>query len=85
MKQLTIRGLPPDIEKEVAREASENGLSYNKAIISLLKRAAESGRKGNKALCHDLDHLCGRWNDREGEEFEQHLLEQRRIDENLWK
>jgi len=85
MKQLTIRGLPPDIEKEVAREASKNGLSYNKAIISLLRRAAESGGKGKKTLCHDLDHLCGRWNELEGEEFEQQFLEQRRIDENLWK
>lgn len=85
MKQLTIRGLPPEIEKKVADEASRNGLSYNKAIISLLRKAADTGKNSRKAVYHDLDHLCGSWNEQEGAEFETQLLEQRRIDENLWK
>jgi hypothetical protein len=85
MKQLTLRGLPPEVEKKVAEEASRKGLSYNKAIISLLKKATDSVHDKGKAVYHDLDHLCGVWNEDEGAEFEEHLLEQRKIDENLWK
>jgi len=85
VKQLTIRGLPPEIEKIVEEEARRKGLSYNKAIISLLRKAIGREQAEKKTACHDLDHLCGRWNEAEGMEFEKRLLEQRRIDANLWK
>ena len=87
MKQMTVRGIPREVETMIKKEAERKGLSFNKAFISFLERA--SGRKGKekkkKALCHDLDHLSGVWAKEEGETFKKTLQFQRKIDEDLWK
>ena len=87
MKQITLRGIPVEIERIIKKEAEKKGLSLNKAFISLLKKNAgtrERMRKG-KSLHHDLDHLSGVWTRSEAEEFTRHLEFQRKIDEDLWK
>ena len=87
MKQITLRGIPADVERMIKREAEDKRLSLNKAFISLLEKA--TGRKEKvqkrKFLHHDLDHLCGIWTKREAEEFLKSVEFQRTIDEGLWK
>jgi hypothetical protein len=87
LKQITLRGIPVDIERMIKREAERKGLSLNKAFVSILEKA--TGTKGKaqkrKSLHHDLDHLCGSWTKREAEAFTKTVEFQRRIDEDLWK
>ena len=87
MKQITLRGIPADLERMIKREAEDKRLSLNKAFISLLEKA--TGRKEKvpkrKFLHHDLDHLCGVWTKREAEAFLKSVEFQRTIDEDLWK
>jgi len=87
LKQITLRGIPLEIERMIKREAEKKGLSLNKAFISLLEKTA--GAKGNmrkgKPLHHDLDHLYGIWTRSEAEEFTRNVEFQRKIDEDLWK
>ena len=87
MKQITLRGIPVEIERMIKKEAERKGLSLNKAFVSILEKA--TGRKGNvekkKFLHHDLDHLCGIWSKKEAEEFIKNVEFQRPIDEDLWK
>ncbi|MBA4348459.1 MAG: hypothetical protein C0415_00510 [Thermodesulfovibrio sp.] len=86
MKQITIRSIPNEIEKIVKKEASEKGLSLNKAFISLLERGSVvKAIKKRKTLYHDLDHLSGIWSDEEAARFNSILEMQRKIDEDLWK
>ena len=87
MKQITLRGIPVDIERMIKREAERKGLSLNKAFISLLEKATGTKEKVQKRkfLHHDLDHLCGIWTKREGEGFTKTIEFQRSIDEDLWK
>ncbi|MEI9479111.1 MAG: hypothetical protein WCO26_21415 [Deltaproteobacteria bacterium] len=88
MKQITLRGIPEDIEKKAKKEADSKGLSLNKAFLSLLKGSAGmslKAKKRNKTLNHDLDHLSGKWTKEEAETFDRNLGLQRRIDEDLWK
>ena len=87
MKQITLRGIPVDIERMIKREAERKGLSLNKAFISLLEKATGTKEKAQKRkfLHHDLDHLCGIWTKREGEGFTKTIEFQRSIDEDLWK
>ena len=87
MKQITIRGIPGEVEKVVKKEAERKGMSLNKAFISLLEKAAgiKKGAKKQKSLYHDLDHLCGIWTKEEAKAFERNLELQREIDEDLWK
>ena len=35
MKQLTIRGIPDELENIIRKEAAEKGVSLNKALVSL--------------------------------------------------
>lgn len=87
MKQITLRGIPVEIERMIKREAERKGLSLNKAFISLLEKATGTKEKVQKRkfLHHDLDHLCGIWTKREGEGFTKTIEFQRSIDEDLWK
>jgi len=88
VKQITLRGIPGEIEKKARREADSKGLSLNKAFLSLLQRSSGIGlraKKRNKTLNHDLDHLSGKWTKEEAETFDRNLGLQRRIDETLWK
>ena len=87
MKQVTLRGIPVEIERMIKREAESKGLSLNKAFISLLEKTTGTKEKVQKRkfLHHDLDHLCGIWTKREAEEFMKNVAFQRTIDEGLWK
>ena len=87
MKQITVRGVPVEVEKMIKREAESKGLSLNKAFLSLLgKTTGAKGKSQRKNLMHhDLDHLCGVWTKREAEEFIKAVAFQRTTDEDLWK
>lgn len=87
MKQLTIRGIPDEVEKVIEREAKRKRKSKNKIVVSLLEEATRvrPSKSNGVKLFHDLDHLCGSWSAKEAERFEMHLRDQRRIDEDIWK
>ena len=87
MKQITLRGIPVEIERMIRKEAERNGVSLNKAFLSLLAKTTGTKEKAkkNKFPHRDLDHLCGIWTKREAEEFTRNFELQRRIDEDLWK
>ena len=87
MKQITLRGIPVEIERMIKREAERKGMSLNKAFISLLEKTTGTKEKAQKkkSLHHDLDHLCGIWTKREADGFTKNVEFQRTIDEDLWK
>ncbi len=87
MKAITLRNLPPELEKTVRKEAERKRTSINKAVISLLERKVEGRKKTkNKTREHDdLDALAGSWTKKEAAEFDHTLAAQRSIDPELWK
>jgi len=88
VKQITLRGIPEEIEKKVRKEADRKGLSFNRAFLSILEGSSGirlNAKKREKTLNHDLDHLSGKWTKEEGEAFNKTLGLQRSIDEDLWK
>jgi hypothetical protein len=87
MKQITIRGIPSEVEKAIRNESKRKGLSLNKVIISFLERTIGiQKKKAAKPLSyHDLDNLAGAWSKTEADEFERNLKDQRQIDEDIWR
>jgi hypothetical protein len=87
LRQITLRGIPVEIERMIIKEAERKGLSLNKAFISLVEKATGTKEKmqKRKSIHHDLDHLCGIWTKRDAEEFTKNVEFQRTIDEGLWK
>jgi len=87
LKQITLRGIPADVERMIKREAEDKRLSLNKAFIFVLEKATGRREKmqKRKLLHHDLDHLCGIWTKREAKAFLKSVEFQRTIDKDLWK
>lgn len=86
MKQITIRGIPAEIEKLVRKEAQKKGISINKAFLSLIeKTTGVRGAQKDKAACHDLDRFFGIWTKAEASRFNDCLEKQRSIDDDIWK
>lgn len=45
MRAITLRNLPPEIEKAIEERASRHGESLNKAVIGILKESVTPARK----------------------------------------
>lgn len=85
MKAITVRNIPPGVAKAVREKARKEGLSLNRAVVSLLEEAAGVTPRGKPAVHHDLDHLAGTWSQAEYDEFMASLRDQRQIDAEMWK
>lgn len=72
---LTLRKLPPEVEREIIRTAANDKTSRCRAAVGLLERAV-SGRK-HSVVHHDLDRLAGSWNAKEARSFDTALKKQR--------
>ncbi len=86
MKAITLRNIPPEVEKVICEKARESAQSLNRTVIHLLEETI-GGRRSKKTrpLHHDLDALVGRWSADEYSAFKRSLGRQRVIDEELWK
>ena len=86
MKAITLRNIPPQLDKRIQEEASSSGASLNKTVIRLLLKATGLGTRDSGARrFNDLDHLAGTWSEQEAADFDRVLAEQRQIDDQLWE
>lgn len=85
MKTITIRNMPPRIERAIRERARARKTSANKAVIGLLEDHLGSSVAEPAAEYHDLDDLAGVWSEREAGSFDASLARQRAIEEDLWK
>lgn len=86
LNQITIRGIPAEIEKLIKKEAQKKGISLNKAFVSLIKKTTGvKDQPQKKTPRHDLDRFFGIWAKGEASSFDDSLELQRRIDDDLWK
>ena len=83
MRQITVRGIPEDLQREIQSRARAHGESLNKSVIRLLKQAVGLDRPEKKK--RDLSALAGTWGSREATEFERNVRVFEAIDEDLWK
>ena len=85
MKAITLRNLPPQLDRTIRERAKKKGVSVHKVVIGLLQdHLGESERKTVRRY-HDLDDLSGSWTRQEAEAFDRALEKQRGIDSEMWK
>jgi plasmid stability protein len=85
MKTMTIRGLEPELMEKLKSNARRQDKSLNQFVIDMLKQ--QMGMKKEKkftAVYHDLDHLFGRWSDKEFERIQGKIDAERKVDQELW-
>jgi hypothetical protein len=86
MKQLSIRGFDEELENRLRELAKKKGVSLNKAAILLLRKGAGVGldRSQSNVIGGSLDHLMGRWSEKQEREFLKTLEVLETVDESLW-
>lgn len=87
MKQLTLRGFGPDLERKIRELARREGLSLNQAALHLMRRGAGLHNKepASDVVGSSLDFLIGKWTDKEAEQVLRAIEDFERIDEQLWR
>lgn len=85
MKAVTLRNLPPQLDRTIRQRAKKKGVSVNKVVISLLQDHLGESERRTVRRYHDLDELAGVWSRQEAEIFERSLAKQRAIDPEMWK
>jgi len=87
MKQLSLRGFDPELEKQIREIARKEGISLNRATLRLLRRGAglEKGSKSADVVGDSLDHLIGKWSAEESEAFLKSIEPLEQIDRSFWK
>ena len=87
MKQLSLRGFDPELEKRIREIARTEGLSLNRATLRLLRKGAglEAAQKSEAVVGDSLDHLIGKWSAEEEREFLEGIEPLEQIDRSFWK
>lgn len=85
MKTITIRGITPEMDREVKRRAKESELSINEWFLRMLRQWTGLEKRPFLREEHDLDALAGTWSDEEAEEITRSLQYFEQIDKEQWK
>jgi len=87
LKQLTLRGFDPALERRLRLEARNGGTSLNQAALRLLRRGAGLGdeRTAPNAVGSALDHLIGTWSEADARSLQEATTVFDRVDEAFWK
>jgi hypothetical protein len=84
MKAVTLRNIRPELARVIRRRATQKGISFNKAVISLLEESLALQQKRSVRTHHDLDELAGAWTRKDADTFDKSLADQRRIESEIW-
>ena len=84
MTQITLRGMDPEIEREVRRLARKMGKSLNHVILDMIYHHTGPKKGDKRPLANSLRTLAGGWSEREASEFLESIKSCEQIDEEMW-
>jgi predicted CopG family antitoxin len=84
MKSITIHGLDDALDRLIREKAENEGLSLNKTIKKLLRKALGLYENG---IDHrdDFEKFSGQWSDKDLVEFNQQTKEFNVVDDGDWQ
>jgi hypothetical protein len=87
VRQLTLRGFDPELERRIQKVARDEGISLNQAVLRLLRKGAglDTVKEDDDVVGAALDDLIGTWSDEEAEEFDRAVSDFDAIDEEMWR
>jgi len=85
VNQITVRGIAPEVEKQIRRKAKATGKSLNKVMLELIGGSAGSEKRRKKPAGASLAELAGGWSEKEAREFEESVRVFEEIDEATWR
>jgi ribosomal protein S24E len=86
MKTITVRGIDAPLAEKLKKTAKNEGKSVNQLVIDSIKdRLGEGNEKHFSVVYHDMDHLFGKWTQKEFEAIQGKIDAERKIDQELWR
>ncbi len=84
MKSITIHGLDTDLESLIRDLAKKEGLSLNKTIKKLLRKALGVSEQG-KDHREDFVEFLGQWSKEDRIQFEKQIEDVKKVDVGEWQ
>lgn len=83
MRQITIRGLEPEVEQKIRQMASDNHISINQVLKEIIYK--EFGKGKRKPRGASLREIAGGWSQEMADEFNLAIQFCEQIDEEMWR
>jgi hypothetical protein len=77
---ISLRNLPPEVEKAILETSHREGISLNKATLRLLQASLRKPARNT-----DFEEFFGKWSDAEADAFNAVLAEMRKVDPADWE
>jgi hypothetical protein len=84
MGQITLRGLDPEVEKEVRKLSKTTNKSINRVIQEIIYKHSGFSQKLGRAS-NSLRKLAGGWSEEDASSFFETIKSCEQIDEDMWK
>jgi hypothetical protein len=84
MKNLTIRGIDPELDRALRSKSKNKKESINQTVLKILKNAFGLSKPVIFKTYDDLDDLAGTWSEEDESYFNEQIKEMRKIDRDLW-
>lgn len=84
MTQITLRGMDPEIEREIRRLARKRGKSLNRVILDMIYHHTGLKKGGKRPPANSLRTLAGGWSEKDASEFLESIKSCEQIDDEMW-
>ncbi len=85
MSQITIRGIAPEVEKEIRRISQTTGKSLNRVIQDIIYQHTGFHQKRQTTPAESLRKLAGGWSEKEASGFLDSIKACEQLDAEMWK
>ena len=84
MRQITLRGMDPEVEHTIRRIAKTTGKSLNRVILDMIHQYTGLNKKNKNPPAASLRDLAGGWSDKDAAEFLDSIKSCEQIDKEMW-
>jgi len=84
MRQITLRGMDPEVERTIRRMAKTTGKSLNRLILDMIHQHTGLSKKNKNPPAASLRELAGGWSAEDAAEFLDFIKPCEQIDEEKW-
>jgi hypothetical protein len=85
MGQITIRGITPEVEREIRKISQATGKSLNRVIQEIIYQHTGRHQKRPTAPTASLRKLAGGWSEKEASDFLNTIKACEQLDAEMWK
>ena len=85
MKQITLRGIEPEIERQIRMMAKKSGKSLNRVVLDIIYQHSGLNKKDKRPPADSLRKLAGGWSEKDALAFLESIKPCEQIDEEMWK